>query len=187
MRPMDSVRFCMVQLESLLRRHDWPLGSIDVFAAAAGPGSFTGVRVGLTAAKGLADAMGRGAVAVSNLQALAAFGVSDARGVVMDARRGEIYAAVYDANLQPLAPEIVTTFPRGCRTCRENPKRSSRPTFPPFAQVSPSKAYRSSNNERWRQQSRGLPRPHQRRIRPSSTQTMCAGRMPSCSGQTNKH
>ncbi|HYI92549.1 MAG TPA: tRNA (adenosine(37)-N6)-threonylcarbamoyltransferase complex dimerization subunit type 1 TsaB, partial [Bryobacteraceae bacterium] len=81
------------QLESLLRRHGWPLASVDVFAAAAGPGSFTGVRVGLTAVKGLADAMGRGAVAISNLQALAELGVSNARGVVMDARRGEIYAA----------------------------------------------------------------------------------------------
>ena len=39
------------QIEALLNRHDWPLESIDVFAAAAGPGSFTGVRVGLTAAK----------------------------------------------------------------------------------------------------------------------------------------
>src|SRR6476660_3106147 len=61
-------------IDSLLRRHDWSLPSIDVFAAAAGPGSFTGVRVGLTAAKGLADATARGALAVSNLKALAAFG-----------------------------------------------------------------------------------------------------------------
>ncbi len=120
------------QLESLLHRHDWPLASVDVFAAAAGPGSFTGVRVGLTAVKGLADAMGRGAVAVSNLQALAEFGVSDARGVVMDARRGEIYAALYDANLQPLAPEIVTTFPTWLSNLPRKPEEIISPDFSPF-------------------------------------------------------
>jgi tRNA threonylcarbamoyladenosine biosynthesis protein TsaB len=99
------------QIDALLRRHEWALDSVDVFAAAAGPGSFTGVRVGLTAVKGLADSLGRGAVAVSNLQALAEFGASDTRGVVMDARRGEIYGAVYDAGRRLLSPEIVTTFP----------------------------------------------------------------------------
>src|SRR5690349_19275817 len=85
-------------IDRLLKRYDWALGSIDVFAAAAGPGSFTGVRVGLTAAKGLADASARGALAVSNLQALAECGSESIRGVVMDARRGEVYAAAYDAN-----------------------------------------------------------------------------------------
>jgi tRNA threonylcarbamoyladenosine biosynthesis protein TsaB len=99
------------QIELLLRRHEWDLSSIDVFASAAGPGSFTGVRIGLTAAKGLAEALGKGAVAVSNLQALAAFGEGGARGVVMDARRGEIYGAVYNADLRLISPEVVTTFP----------------------------------------------------------------------------
>lgn len=97
-------------IESLLKKYDWPLGSIDVFAAAAGPGSFTGVRVGLTAVKGLADATGRGALAVSTLQALAAYGRLDVRAVVMDARRGEIYGAVYDAQLQIVSPEVVAAF-----------------------------------------------------------------------------
>ena len=100
------------QIEALLNRHDWPLESIDVFAAAAGPGSFTGVRVGLTAAKGLADATGKGALAVSNLKALADYGTTNARGVVMDARRGEIYAAVYDSELRIISPEIVVSFPK---------------------------------------------------------------------------
>ena len=97
-------------IDALLHRHDWPLDSIDVFASAAGPGSFTGVRVGLTAAKGLADATGRGALGVSNLQALAEFGSTSARGVVMDARRGEIYAAMYDASLKIVSPEVVAPF-----------------------------------------------------------------------------
>ena len=59
------------EIENLLRRHNLQFGDLDAFAAAAGPGAFTGVRVGLTAAKGLAEATAQKVVAVSNLQALA--------------------------------------------------------------------------------------------------------------------
>jgi len=58
------------EIEALLARHNLKITDIERFAAAAGPGSFTGVRVGLTAAKGLAEATGRQVVAVSNLQAI---------------------------------------------------------------------------------------------------------------------
>ena len=119
-------------IDSLLRRHDWPLASVDVFASAAGPGSFTGVRVGLTAAKGLADATGRGALAISNLQALADFGETNARGVVMDARRGEIYAAVYDADLRLISPEVVISFPTWLTTVEPAPKEIISPDFSAF-------------------------------------------------------
>jgi tRNA threonylcarbamoyladenosine biosynthesis protein TsaB len=119
-------------IDSLLRRHDWSLSSIDVFAAAAGPGSFTGVRVGLTAAKGLADATARGALAVSNLKALAVFGQTNARGVVMDARRGQIYGAVYDSELRILSPEVVTSFPAWLALPGVSPKEIISPDFSPF-------------------------------------------------------
>jgi tRNA threonylcarbamoyladenosine biosynthesis protein TsaB len=97
-------------VRKLLERHDWALPSIDCFAAAAGPGSFTGIRVGLTAMMGLAEAFGRPAAAVSNLQALASCGETPVRGVVVDARRGEIYGAVYDSELRIVRPEVVTSF-----------------------------------------------------------------------------
>ena len=118
--------------DSLLKRHDWPLATVDVFAAAAGPGSFTGVRVGLTAAKGLADAVGRGALAVSNLQALAVHGETDARGVVIDARRGEVYAAVYDEELRVVSGELVTRLPTWLSTVTVTPKEIISPNFAPF-------------------------------------------------------
>jgi tRNA threonylcarbamoyladenosine biosynthesis protein TsaB len=97
-------------LKGLLRRRDWTIHDIDLFASASGPGSFTGVRVGLTAVKGLAEAVSRPAVAVSNLMALAACGTAPVRAVVADARRGEVYAAVYDSHLNPIAGETVLTF-----------------------------------------------------------------------------
>jgi tRNA threonylcarbamoyladenosine biosynthesis protein TsaB len=89
---------------------------IRCFAAAAGPGSFTGVRVGLAAIKGLAEAADRPAVAVSNLQALAVFGSRPLRATLLDARRGEIYGAVYDAHLRAISPEVVTALPRWIAT-----------------------------------------------------------------------
>jgi tRNA threonylcarbamoyladenosine biosynthesis protein TsaB len=95
-------------LSALLNRNAVCLESIDCFAAASGPGSFTGVRVGLACVKGLAAALGKPAVAVSNLQAIATFGNALLRGVVLDARRGEIYAAVYEAQGNLVSPEVVT-------------------------------------------------------------------------------
>jgi tRNA threonylcarbamoyladenosine biosynthesis protein TsaB len=95
------------QISRLLTRHDWSVHRVDCFAAAAGPGSFTGVRIGLTAAKGLAEATGKKVAAVSNLRALAELGSAPLRATVMDARRGEIYGAVYDADLAEVSPEIV--------------------------------------------------------------------------------
>lgn len=94
-------------LSALLDRHALQPHAVDAFAAASGPGSFTGVRVGLACIKGLAEACAKPAIAVSNLQALAAFGTSPVRAVVIDARRGDIYGAVYDAAGCTLLPEVV--------------------------------------------------------------------------------
>jgi tRNA threonylcarbamoyladenosine biosynthesis protein TsaB len=97
-------------IRDLLAAHDVTLASIDLFAGAAGPGTFTGVRIGLTAIKGLAEAQGKPALGVSNLQALAAYGTSGRRAVWIDARRGEIYGAVYDEHLRLVQNETVTTM-----------------------------------------------------------------------------
>lgn len=97
-------------IQKLLERHALELAELDGFAAAAGPGSFTGVRVGLTAAKGLAEATGRRVVAVSNLQALASFGSCALRAPVLDARRGAIFGAVYDADSKLIQDETVLPF-----------------------------------------------------------------------------
>ncbi len=97
-------------LERLLRDRGLKVSEIDCFAATSGPGSFTGVRIGLSAVKGLAEATGRPVVAVSNLQALAFFGTAPLRATVLDARRGEIYGAVYDADLRAVLPETVMKF-----------------------------------------------------------------------------
>lgn len=108
-------------IERLLEKHRIAVHQMECFAAASGPGSFTGVRVGLAAAKGLAEAAGKRVVAVSNLRALASFGSAPLRAAVIDARRGEVYAAVYNSRLEIVMPEVVVNFeawraalPAGC-------------------------------------------------------------------------
>lgn len=98
------------RIRAMLSREGWNTGEIDCFASASGPGSFTGVRVGLAAAKGLAEAAGRPMVAVSNLRALAWFGQGPLRAAVIDARRGDIYGAVFDAQLATVQDARVTKF-----------------------------------------------------------------------------
>jgi tRNA threonylcarbamoyladenosine biosynthesis protein TsaB len=98
------------EIERLLAAHGWALDSVDCFAAAAGPGSFTGIRVGLAAVKGLGEALERPVVAVSNLQAVAWYGSAPLRAALIDARRGEVYAALYSASLQSVLPETVTNL-----------------------------------------------------------------------------
>ncbi len=97
-----------LRIGELLRRDGVAMSGFECFAVASGPGSFTGVRVGLTAAKGLAEAMGKPVVAVSNLKAMAWFGGAGLRCAIADARRGQVYAGVYDARLRLQGEEVVT-------------------------------------------------------------------------------
>jgi tRNA threonylcarbamoyladenosine biosynthesis protein TsaB len=113
--PMHSTegfgRILFGRIAMTLESAGWKLQDIDCFAAAAGPGSFTGVRIGLAAVKGLAEALGRPAVGVSNLEAIAWHGTAPLRAAVVDARRGQIYGAVYDSDLNLVSPEVVARFP----------------------------------------------------------------------------
>jgi tRNA threonylcarbamoyladenosine biosynthesis protein TsaB len=97
-------------IEDILAKAHVRLEEIDCFAAASGPGSFTGVRVGLAAAKGLAEGLGKPAAAISNLRALSLFGGAALRAVVLDARRGEVYGAVYDQSGRAIVPETVAPW-----------------------------------------------------------------------------
>ena len=70
---------------------------VDLYAAVVGPGSFTGVRIGVCAARAMAHAAGRPAVGVNALHALAtgADGVDGLICPVLDARRGQVYCAAF--------------------------------------------------------------------------------------------
>jgi tRNA threonylcarbamoyladenosine biosynthesis protein TsaB len=77
---------------------------LDVIAVNRGPGSFTGIRAGVAAARGLALALARPVLAVTTLEVLAA-GVEASAGTILaavDARRGQLYAQAFDHRLVAL-------------------------------------------------------------------------------------
>ena len=81
------------------------LSAIGRIAVTTGPGSFTGIRVGVSAARGLALALGCECVGVCSLEALAArCATADPVLAVIDARREEVYAALFAAGMQTLVP-----------------------------------------------------------------------------------
>jgi tRNA threonylcarbamoyladenosine biosynthesis protein TsaB len=87
-------------LVELLKDADVPLSSVDLFAVAAGPGSFTGLRIGIATIQGLAFVHSRRIVAVSSLEALAQAAARDLPlgaivGAWMDAHRRDVFAALY--------------------------------------------------------------------------------------------
>jgi tRNA threonylcarbamoyladenosine biosynthesis protein TsaB len=85
------------QLQILLNEVDIRLEEVDLYAVTSGPGSFTGLRVGLTAVKGWAEVFQKPVAAVSVLEAVAAMAGADSvyRAPVVDARRGQIYGGLY--------------------------------------------------------------------------------------------
>jgi tRNA threonylcarbamoyladenosine biosynthesis protein TsaB len=85
------------QIAALLAKHGFTKNDIGAFAVASGPGSFTGLRVGLAAIKALAEILGKPIAAVSLLEAVAVAGRVPGRVMaILDAGRGEIYAGEYD-------------------------------------------------------------------------------------------
>ncbi|MBI3952277.1 MAG: tRNA (adenosine(37)-N6)-threonylcarbamoyltransferase complex dimerization subunit type 1 TsaB [Acidobacteria bacterium] len=87
------------EIDLLLKKLDLRLDQMDVFGVTTGPGSFTGLRVGLAAIKGLAHSLSKPVVGVSSLEAVArSSGVSGPICACIDALRGEIYAQLFEVN-----------------------------------------------------------------------------------------
>jgi len=105
-------RHFMTALDHLLQVSGVALEEIRGLAVAKGPGSFTGLRVGLAAAKGFCEGLGVPIVALSSLEVLASQcpGVSIPICPVIDSRKEEVFAALYawsgGQDLVPLEPEI---------------------------------------------------------------------------------
>ena len=84
------------ELAALVDRAGVTLAEVDGFAVGTGPGSFTGLRVGIATMQGLAMATGRPLVGVSGFDALARLAGAARVATWVDAWRGEVYAALYE-------------------------------------------------------------------------------------------
>ena len=90
-------RTLLPKAEDMLKNAELSLDKVDLFAVAHGPGSFTGIRIGVSTVKGLAWAADKPCVGVSTLEAMAWHGLA-AGGLVcpvMDARRSQVYNALF--------------------------------------------------------------------------------------------
>ena len=90
-------RTLLPMAEDMLKNAELSLDKVDLFAVAHGPGSFTGIRIGVSTVKGLAWAADKPCVGVSTLEAMAWHGLA-AGGLVcpvMDARRSQVYNALF--------------------------------------------------------------------------------------------
>jgi len=102
-----------LEVTALPSAHGLALAAIDLFAVASGPGSFTGLRIGIATMQGLAFVTGRPIVGVSALEAFAQVAAERIpagalAGVWMDAQRGEVFAALYRVTgAEPFAPARV--------------------------------------------------------------------------------
>lgn len=94
----------MPSIDSLLKDLNISINEIDIFAVDIGPGSFTGLRIGISTIKGLAWPLGKKIVGVSTLEALAlnlrASGVTVCP--ILDARKNEVYTALYRYDLDKI-------------------------------------------------------------------------------------
>ena len=104
-------RTLLAMTESLLKNLEISMADVDAVAVAKGPGSFTGIRIGVAAAKGLAWGADKPVIGVSTLEAMAHH-LSDRENCVicpvMDARRSQVYNAKFvsrDGRLERLCPD----------------------------------------------------------------------------------
>jgi len=89
-----------VYIDAVLKEANIKSGQLDAIAVSKGPGSYTGLRIGVSAAKGLCFALDKPLISISTLEALA-HQVETNKGCIvpmLDARRLEVYSAVFDSN-----------------------------------------------------------------------------------------
>ena len=94
---LSHLQNLMPMIDAVLKKCQLQLGDINCIAVSSGPGSFTGIRIGIATAKALAQFLAIDIVSVPTLNAMA-YGYRDYKGIVcpkLDARRGQIYGAAF--------------------------------------------------------------------------------------------
>ena len=104
-----------VFIEELLAENKFKLNELDAVAVSKGPGSYTGLRIGVSVAKGLCYGLDIPLIAVNSLETMGAFAAFSSTEKMLfcpmiDARRMEVYTALYNANgeeIKPVSAEII--------------------------------------------------------------------------------
>lgn len=108
--PANHSESLLANIDDMLRQAQWDRSALDLVACGLGPGTFTGLRVGLATAKAIARSAGAALVGVSSCEAIARPLAPLFDGVavtVIDARRGEVYFAAYETRGGMVVQELV--------------------------------------------------------------------------------
>ncbi|HEU4903507.1 MAG TPA: tRNA (adenosine(37)-N6)-threonylcarbamoyltransferase complex dimerization subunit type 1 TsaB [Flavisolibacter sp.] len=103
----ESASWLHPAVQNLLQENNLQPGDLDAIAVSAGPGSYTGLRVGMAAAKGLCYALAIPLISINTLQMMAAAvkePPADLLCPMIDARRMEVFTALFDTSLNEVSP-----------------------------------------------------------------------------------
>ena len=100
----DHASFLQVAIQQLMNDAAIKLNDVDAIAVTAGPGSYTGIRVGMSSAKGLCYALNKPLITINTLEVLTVAAIEESHGSVnflycpmIDARRMEVFTAIYSS------------------------------------------------------------------------------------------
>lgn len=109
----EHASFLHIAIQELLTISSLGIDQIEAIAVTNGPGSYTGLRVGLASAKGLCFALNKPLITIGSLNVMARTVIGSSEGIIpatqlycpmIDARRMEIYTAVFDSNMKEILP-----------------------------------------------------------------------------------
>ena len=105
----DHAAWLHTAVADIIKINNYTIDKLEAVAISIGPGSYTGLRVGLAAAKGFCYALGIPLITVSTLKMIAFSAKENSAGIdlicpMIDARRMEVFTAVYDHDLQEIKP-----------------------------------------------------------------------------------
>lgn len=107
----DHASFLQTAIQQLAKKNNLTLTDVDGIAVTAGPGSYTGIRVGMASAKGLCYALNKPLIAINTLQVLTVAAQQELNNAseilfcpMIDARRMEVFTAIYNNTLAEILP-----------------------------------------------------------------------------------
>ncbi|MEO6489620.1 MAG: tRNA (adenosine(37)-N6)-threonylcarbamoyltransferase complex dimerization subunit type 1 TsaB [Ferruginibacter sp.] len=106
----EHASFLHIAIKEMLTRSSFDISQLDAIAVTHGPGSYTGLRVGMSSAKGLCYALNKPLITIGTLDAMAVSVINKTTATdilycpMIDARRMEVYTAIYDCHMNQLLP-----------------------------------------------------------------------------------